>query len=105
PPPATTHTGSALPALHLCELAPNQAPPPATSRGCGTLPVVSHSVGAIAFPPASALLGSTENFGRRHQFFIHSNQPALNPVWLSYENWLWLRHQAGWNQLTEATTP
>jgi len=76
---------TALPALHICILNPNEPLPPPTTHGCG----------AHALQTATAVLVvyETGTQAGTHQFFIQANAPEHNPTWLSYERlvWLWMR--------------
>lgn len=76
-----------LPAIHLCQEVAGLAPPANTTAGCSGHHLLSPSAVWVAYPE------NDRNQNRYQQFFITSDQPALNPVWLSFErmNWLWMK--------------
>ena len=88
-----------LPAIHLCLEIAGIAPPANTSAGCGGHHLLSPSAVWVAY------LANDRNQNRYQQFFVTPDQPALNPVWLSFErlNWLWMKRGA-LDSITTSTT-
>jgi len=76
-----------LPAIHLCLEIAGLALPANTTAGCGG----HHLLNPSAVWVAHQINDINQN--RYQQFFITPDQPALNPVWLSFErlNWLWMK--------------
>lgn len=79
-----------LPAIHLCQEVAGVAPPANTTAGCGGHHLLSPSAVWVAYQ------ANDTNRNRYQQFFITPDQPAINPVWLSFErlNWLWMKRGA-----------
>lgn len=80
-----------LPAIHLCQVVQGHALPQNLNAGCGAHTLLNASVVWIAYPANDPI-----NQNRYQQFFINPDQPAANPVWLSFErlNWLWMKRGA-----------
>lgn len=90
-----------LPAIHLCQEIAGVAPPANTTAGCGGHHLLSPSAVWLAH------LVDDRNHNRYQQFFVTPDQPALNPVWLSFErmNWLWMKRGSLDSITTSTTTP
>ena len=80
-----------LPAIHLCQLVQGHAIPPNVNSGCGAHTLLNATTVWLAYPA-----DDLANQNRYQQFFINPDQPAANPVWLSFErlNWLWMKRGA-----------
>jgi type II secretory pathway pseudopilin PulG len=88
-----------LPAIHLCQEIAGVVPPVNTTAGCGGHHLLSPSAVWVAY------LVNDRNQNRYQQFFITPDQPAINPVWLSFErlNWLWMK-RGSLDSITTSTT-
>lgn len=80
-----------LPAIHLCQLVRGLAVPSNLDAGCGAHTLLNATTVWLAYPTTDHA-----NQNRYQQFFINPDQPAANPVWLSFErlNWLWMKRGA-----------
>lgn len=80
-----------LPAIHLCQLVRGLAVPSNLDAGCGAHTLLNATTVWLAYPTTDQA-----NQNRYQQFFINPDQPAANPVWLSFErlNWLWMKRGA-----------
>ena len=88
-----------LPAIHLCQEIAGVVPPVNTTAGCGGHHLLSPSAVWVAY------LVNDRNQNRYQQFFVTPDQPAINPVWLSFErlNWLWMK-RGSLDSITTSTT-
>lgn len=80
-----------LPAIHLCQLVQGHSIPPNVNSGCGAHTLLNATTVWLAYP-----VHDLANQNRYQQFFINPDQPATNPVWLSFQrlNWLWMKRGA-----------
>lgn len=83
---------SALPALHACLLSASESLPEITKRGCGQHQLHSPSLIAFALPKKN---NHWVNEGRTHQVFTDLPNPEQEPIWISYEQFVWLKTKAG----------
>lgn len=96
-------SGSALPALSICNFEPNQTLPDNTDRGCG-LQSLHSPTAVVVIQPKQALTGKTGSLSpihqvngtRTHQFFIARDYSSDNPIWMSYERLVHLWMEGGW---------
>lgn len=88
-----------LPAIHLCQEIAGVPPPSNTTAGCGGHQLLSPSAVWVAY------IVNDRNQNRYQQFFVTPDQPAVNPVWLSFErlNWLWMK-RGSLDSITPSTT-
>jgi hypothetical protein len=80
-----------LPAIHLCQVVQGHPMPTNLQAGCGGHTLLNATTVWLAYPAQDPA-----NNNRYQQFFINPDQPAANPVWLSFErlNWLWMKRGA-----------
>lgn len=102
-------TGSALPALSICNLDNTQTLPDGSERGCGLQSLHSPTAVLVVQPksPRGAPFGDSGSAGelaslhqinalRNHQFFIVRDYSSDNPMWMSYERLVHLWMEGGW---------
>lgn len=99
-------SGSALPALSICNVDLNQALPNSSERGCGLQSLHSPTAVVVVQPkrPRQGAAGVADapntifqiNQARTHQFFIAREYSSDNPMWMSYERLVHLWMEGGW---------
>ncbi len=82
---------AALPALHACLLNPVAELPLLSVRGCGEHTLHSPSIIAFALPVQH---NHVANQNRVHQVFTGLPNPDQEPIWISYEQFVWLKTKA-----------